>query len=207
MLEILASTMASVWNKQKSIEQKQTRTTNVFARMDIKATFVKSVLIKSLKKGIFFLFCFIFWFSEIDRCSESPCINGGICHRLPGGGKFTCECALGFHGVLCDQNLNVCEFGVCRNNAQCIDGLGANYTCICAPGYTGQSCQIDINECESQPCMHGGECVESEPGTYECKCTTNKFTGKNCEIVLADRCRDYCMNNGTCQVSELLFII
>ena len=75
----------------------------------------------------------------------------------------------------------MCELGVCKNNAQCKDGYGANYTCTCAPGFTGNDCEANIHECESNPCLNDGVCSESLTGSFQCACREN-FSGKKCEI-------------------------
>ena len=39
-------------------------------------------------------------FADIDDCTADSCYNGGICHD--GIASFTCECAEGFEGKLCE---------------------------------------------------------------------------------------------------------
>ena len=46
----------------------------------------------------FFVCCY---FSEIDECSENPCLNGGNC--TDGVNNFTCNCTdTGYSGDLCE---------------------------------------------------------------------------------------------------------
>lgn len=94
---------------------------------------------------------------------------------------FLGECPVGFYGTICEQDINVCDYAVCRNNGTCIDGYGANYSCICPPGYSGQSCNVEMNECDKSSCLNGGTCVEVTPGSFKCSCI-ERFAGKNCEI-------------------------
>lgn len=37
---------------------------------------------------------------HIDNCASSPCLNGGSC--VDGVQSFTCQCAPGYTGVLCE---------------------------------------------------------------------------------------------------------
>ena len=38
--------------------------------------------------------------ADIDECESSPCKNGSTC--LDGVNEFTCSCAAGFGGTVCD---------------------------------------------------------------------------------------------------------
>lgn len=40
--------------------------------------------------------------SDIDECSSSPCLNGGLCINLLN--NFTCHCVHGWTGALCQQS-------------------------------------------------------------------------------------------------------
>ena len=42
-------------------------------------------------------------FSDIDDCAENPCWNGGVC--VDGINVFTCDCAHGFTGDLCNTSM------------------------------------------------------------------------------------------------------
>lgn len=56
-----------------------------------------------------------------DPCLGTPCLNGGICQRLPGTCfGYTCSCPNGFGGVLCEtseypQCLFPINFNSCKN--------------------------------------------------------------------------------------------
>lgn len=49
---------------------------------------------------------------------------------------FSCQCAPGFHGFLCQHMTNHCATSPCRNNATCIN-QGAQYLCECPLGFEG----------------------------------------------------------------------
>ena len=46
------------------------------------------------------LFVFCYCYSDIDECSPNQCLNGGSCTDQQNG--FTCVCAAGFSGNLCE---------------------------------------------------------------------------------------------------------
>jgi hypothetical protein len=96
----------------------------------------------------------------------------------------------------------VCDYGVCRNNATCIDGYGANYTCYCQPGFGGPSCNLESDICSINPCLNNGECIEMD-GNFRCNCV-DRFTGRVCDIEIFDPCTNYCQNNGACYVNNQL---
>lgn len=50
--------------------------------------------------------------------------------------SYLCECAPGFKGDDCSQNIDECIDNQCKNGATCIDDL-ANYTCQCPIGLEG----------------------------------------------------------------------
>ena len=40
------------------------------------------------------------YFSDINECADTPCMNGGECSDLVG--RFECECATGYEGTTCE---------------------------------------------------------------------------------------------------------
>ncbi len=61
----------------------------------------------------------------------NPCEHGGSCMNTEG--SFSCNCAPGYTGPRCEQDINECGSNPCQNDATCLDQIGG-YTCICMPG-------------------------------------------------------------------------
>ena len=161
-----------------------------------------------------------------DACIMSPCQNGATCR--PGnfdsasgaaaaaapapsvvlkqksehvGGAFHCECALGYHGVTCERDIDVCQFDMCHNNAQCIDGPGANFTCICPPGFAGRTCQnqiaTTITATPSPP--------PPQPTTTEVSAsTTSEIPASRNLGAICEQKSNPCLNGGICRHSTSL---
>ncbi|CAH1256440.1 NOTCH2 [Branchiostoma lanceolatum] len=119
-----------------------------------------------------------------DQCISAPCQNGATCQdRL---NSFTCQCAPGYNGTLCETNVNECSSAPCQNDATCQDGVNS-FTCQCVPGYTGTLCETNIDECASSPCLGGGTCVD-HVNSYSCVCPKG-HVGDKCEtVVYTDGC-------------------
>lgn len=49
---------------------------------------------------IFLDFIFLF-----QACDSNPCLNGGTCLE-EAGGKYSCQCAIGWKGDRCDGKIN-----------------------------------------------------------------------------------------------------
>ena len=113
----------------------------------------------------------------------------------------TCECATGFTGENCEEDINECDPDPCQNGAVCTetsDGstlTPAVYHCDCALGYGGKNCDVDIDECEfndANTCLNGGTCTQTTDGTtpalgvFHCDCLPG-WTGDRCEEDL-DEC-------------------
>ena len=93
---------------------------------------------------------------------------------------FTCECYLGFSGLLCETPTDPCSsnsqlssnFSSPCQNGTCIydTAFENNFQCKCKPGFTGKTCAIDVNECMSSPCLNQGRCMELEgiPNEFRC---------------------------------------
>ncbi|XP_066275649.1 fibropellin-1-like [Branchiostoma lanceolatum] len=116
---------------------------------------------------------------DVDECISAPCQNGATCQDEVN--SFTCQCAPGYAGTLCETDEDECISASCQNDATCQDGV-SSFTCQCAPGYTGTLCEIvDIDECASHPCWLGGTCLD-HVDSYSCVCPKDT-TGKICETV------------------------
>ncbi|KAK9871195.1 hypothetical protein WA026_011476 [Henosepilachna vigintioctopunctata] len=123
---------------------------------------------------------------NIDDCilpsGGSPCQNGGIC--IDGINRYNCNCTgTGYSGLLCEWDINECEFeeppcglGKCLNTP-------GDYTCDCVGilGKCGHGCSLD-DPCIENPCVHG-ECSSacSNKPDYNCHCMDN-YNGKNCTV-------------------------
>ena len=75
--------------------------------------------------------------SDTDECYSNPCSHGATCRNTVGG--FTCECAPGWTGPLCQTDDNECSRGLCLNGARCENTIGS-FKCVCEPGWTGPLC-------------------------------------------------------------------
>ena len=76
----------------------------------------------------------VFYFCLI--ISECPCLHGGKC--LEENFVFSCQCADGFCGDICEAELNECESDPCIHG-YCTDMINA-YSCLCEEGYEGNEC-------------------------------------------------------------------
>ncbi|SPP83299.1 blast:Protein crumbs [Drosophila guanche] len=132
-------------------------------------------------------------------CENEPCRNGSSCENgfnALTGNNFTCTCASGFEGSLCD--VPFCERTPCDNGGLCLT-TGLSPMCKCSLGYTGRLCEQDINECDSNPCQNAGKCMDLVGG-YECNCLGTGFEGIHCENDI-DECSvegEYCGGLGRC---------
>ncbi|MGB0592419.1 MAG: acetylxylan esterase [Myxococcota bacterium] len=130
---------------------------------------------------------------NIDDCLGGPCANDGECTDLVAG--FSCECAPGYTGETCAEDIDECGDAPCLNGGTCVDGV-ASYTCECMAGYSGEVCETDIDECGDAPCLNGGTCVDGV-ASYTCECAAG-YTGETCAEDI-DECADSpCQNGGTC---------
>ena len=49
-----------------------------------------------------YLICY--YFSTVNNCFGTVCLNGGTCEDIPPS-DFSCECVLGFNGTTCDISM------------------------------------------------------------------------------------------------------
>ena len=84
--------------------------------------------------------------SAINDCAGSPCQNNGTCTDLVGG--FLCQCASGWTGSTCAQNIDECSPNPCLNGGTCMDAINS-FTCECAVDFTGITCETsEFTNCE-----------------------------------------------------------
>ncbi|XP_012155413.1 protein eyes shut isoform X2 [Ceratitis capitata] len=123
------------------------------------------------------------------------CQNGGECIEGPGL-EFSCECTAGWHGRICQEEINECESAPCQNGGVCVDKL-ASYVCACPMGYTGNNCEEEILICADNPCQNNALCLMEE-GIPTCYCVPD-YHGEKCEYQY-DECQlgPRCMNGGVC---------
>lgn len=74
-------------------------------------------------------------------CVPNPCQNGATCAES--GADFTCTCATGFSGDLCETNIDDCVPNPCENGGTCTDQLDS-FHCDCAIGFAGPTCADSI---------------------------------------------------------------
>ena len=82
--------------------------------------------------------------SIINQCSNSPCLNGGICQT--NGCTFSCTCPTLYSGTVCQFQTNNCASNPCLNGGLCQNTV-FGFSCICLNSYTGSTCQtmVDVN--------------------------------------------------------------
>ena len=74
--------------------------------------------------------CSLYWWFISE---ESPCVHGGTCINSPG--SYSCKCAKGYSGEMCESLINECEPDPCSTNFShaCLDQVNA-FMCICKDG-------------------------------------------------------------------------
>ena len=132
--------------------------------------------------------------TNVDDCSDKPCLNSGLCKDGING--YSCECADGYEGVNCESSANDCADEPCQNEGKCVDGH-QSYTCECATGFTGKNCETDIDDCASAPCQNGGTCKDGK-NSHTCVCLAG-FTGDDCEVNRDECAENPCFNGGACE--------
>ena len=48
--------------------------------------------------------------------------------------NYTCQCAGGYTGLACEDDIDKCLTVTCPNNSMCVDSTDS-YVCICNPGF------------------------------------------------------------------------
>ena len=87
-------------------------------------------------------------------CDLLPCALGATCVET-GGDNFTCLCAAGQTGRLCDVSDDACLSNPCADGSTCVaEGPGSRvFECHCPLGISGRFCNeskpeiLFVNEC------------------------------------------------------------
>ena len=133
-----------------------------------------------------------------DPCRPNPCDNGGTC-SVEGDG-FSCECADGWEGDTCADEINECATAPCLNGGACNDEVGG-FTCDCVAGFEGELCETNIDDCAPNPCANGQPCIDGID-SFMCDCG-NGFEGELCECTLSPLAQVDYTNLGTFQAPML----
>lgn len=74
-------------------------------------------------------------------CDSDPCVVG-MCVQY-GMVGFECVCDSGWHGELCNTDIDECAAEICSvpGSSSCVNFLGG-YLCVCRTGWTGTNCEI-----------------------------------------------------------------
>jgi Notch-like protein len=134
-----------------------------------------------------------------EPVARNSCGNAGGC--VDHEEFFTCECAAGWTGTVCQTVVDECASYPCRGSSICTDQLDG-YACVCPAGWQGEHCEVDVDECASEPCLHG-DCTDSSDDLwipqhlYSCACTAG-WAGDNCDTDV-DECGSVpCESGGGC---------
>jgi len=114
---------------------------------------------------------------NINKCSSSPCKNGGTCTSIYT--DCTCACLEGFAGNDCSIDIDECTSRThnCSSKASCVNTFGS-YNCQCNQGFTGDGFTCtDVDECATgtDDCDVNAKCNNTD-GSFTCTCVCG-FTG------------------------------
>ena len=83
-------------------------------------------------------------YDSAGPCQANPCRNGGTC-TAQDTTNYTCSCAAGFTGLLCETDPPDCEPTTCDNGGTCVEEYGPATHCICTKDFTGVKCTTCIS--------------------------------------------------------------
>ncbi|RDD39428.1 Mucin-like protein, partial [Trichoplax sp. H2] len=139
------------------------------------------------------------------------CANNGTCQydsesiTINDTGYAVCQCASGWVGSFCTQDLDECAGNPCYENVTCtpMQAPATGYTCgLCPGGLQGDGVKCyDVNECETGASLCNQTCVNTV-GCYSCLCNAgfeldaNKFDCKDIdECSIIQPCHQICVNS------------
>lgn len=100
-----------------------------------------------------------------------------------------------YTGSNCQNRINLCDSGPCRNGATCQDH-STHYTCHCPYGFAGKDCSDYVDWCATDPCENQASCYQVK-NQYSCTCGPG-WTGKVCDVEMVS-CQDAALRKGnTC---------
>ncbi|XP_052828928.1 protein crumbs isoform X1 [Octopus bimaculoides] len=125
-------------------------------------------------------------------CISEPCQNG-TCIQDCTAQNYTCQCADGFEGRLCDQDIDECKMNPCQNGGSCKNNVGS-YVCICPNNYLGNNCHLE-DPCSKNPCQNKGNCSyqpsqDKTKPNFTCACFPG-YSGSSCSAVVNNSETDY----------------
>ncbi|KHJ41688.1 EGF-like domain protein [Trichuris suis] len=133
----------------------------------------------------------------MSMCDVEACGPLGKCFVR--NNNFTCLCAAGVTGRLCNKAASDCWVdNPCGRNGFCRQ-VGNSFTCKCSYGHTGRLCDRLIDFCKNTSICNGGKCISDLQGGYYCVCPVG-FTGSNCEIAYKPCESQHCSINGVCEI-------
>ncbi|XP_014667313.1 PREDICTED: uncharacterized protein LOC106808913 [Priapulus caudatus] len=75
-----------------------------------------------------------------EACYDNNCQSGSTCMSR-GRGHYVCLCPAGFTGVFCEDEIDPCDYSMCRNGGTCMR-KDLTYDCQCEEGYIGAWCEF-----------------------------------------------------------------
>lgn len=97
--------------------------------------------------------------------------------------SYTCECDLGYEGVVCETEIDECDRYKPCVHGKCQDRIGY-YLCKCDDLWGGKNCSVRLTGCVDNPCQNDGICrpsLENETNhIFNCSCPDG-FQGERCE--------------------------
>ncbi|KAL8626002.1 hypothetical protein ACOMHN_012594 [Nucella lapillus] len=133
---------------------------------------------------------------ENKSCADNLCQNSAACTDDQNSSTFSCGCAPGYTGSLCESQINYCVNLPCNNGTCTSDAASQNFTCQCSTGFTGDVCETNIDNCVDNVCRNEATCVDGID-QHTCQCTSG-WTGPNCTENIDECQRDVCQH-GACQ--------